>query len=100
MGLSFEVLIVPAEDLPGIWVALCPQLGVCTQGTSVPNAVEMAHEAIEMSIEDDLAEGRDPLDRERHDQWWDEIRRELEGARGGQNPDRVVERVTVEWGGA
>jgi predicted RNase H-like HicB family nuclease len=57
------VLVMPAEDLPGQWIAHCLNLDLVTQGNSIEHALEMAGEAIQMVVADDLRDGLDPLER-------------------------------------
>jgi predicted RNase H-like HicB family nuclease len=91
---GFDVLMVPADELPGVWVALCPRLGLCTQGSSPTHAREMMEEAIALAFSDDEAAGFDTLAREPHDAWWDAWRGRLEAAReGGGDGVALVERV-------
>lgn len=59
------VLVTPAADVPGQWVAHCLNIDLVTQGDSVPHAFMMAQEALLQVVEDDLAQGLDPLDRPR-----------------------------------
>jgi predicted RNase H-like HicB family nuclease len=74
-SLSFNLwwVVKPAEDLPGQWVVHCLDLDVVTQGESIPHAITMGVEACQMVLEDDLGEGRDPLDRRAPNDYWDEM---------------------------
>ncbi len=57
----FRVLIEPAEDIPGLWCAICLDNDVATQGTSVKHAQEMIEEALSLVLEDDVGrEGEEP----------------------------------------
>jgi hypothetical protein len=58
---NLAVLVTPAEDLRGVWVAHCLNLDLVTQGNSIPHAIEMVREAILEVVRDDLARGLDPL---------------------------------------
>jgi hypothetical protein len=58
---TLAVLVTPAEDLPGVWVAHCLQLDLVTQGPDIAAAIEMARAAILDVVNDDLAQGVDPL---------------------------------------
>ncbi len=79
---NFEVLIIPAEDLPGVWLALCPRLALCTQGNSPVHAREMMEEAISLVFEDDAADGLDPLNRQNQaSEFWNSIRAQIEDVR-------------------
>jgi predicted RNase H-like HicB family nuclease len=110
MRFNFDVLMVPAETLPGVWVALCPRLGLCTQGSSPTNAREMMEEAIALAFEDDEALGFDTLARERHDAWWDQWRAQIEEVRlrgvsvdltragAAPEPKRLLVMVSIDQG--
>ena len=58
---TVNVLVTPASDVPGQWIAHCLELDVVTQGTTPSHAIEMAAAAVQMVIDDDLAESRDPF---------------------------------------
>lgn len=62
-----------ARDVPGQWVAICPNLDLVTQGNSLVQALAMAKEAIVMTVRDDLAADRDPLERWAPKAVWDEF---------------------------
>jgi predicted RNase H-like HicB family nuclease len=51
---------ITLSEIPGVWVAEVPALGLVTQGLSEDNAVEMALEAAMMVIVDDRSRGLDP----------------------------------------
>lgn len=57
------ILVEPAPDLPGVWVSHCLTFDLVSQGPTLKKAIAMIKEAIQMAIDDDLAEGRDPYDR-------------------------------------
>lgn len=59
---SLNVVIYPAPDLEGEWVAHCLELDMVSQGSSPPNALEMIAEAIEVTAQDNVQHGRPPLD--------------------------------------
>lgn len=65
------VQVQRAEDLPGVWLAHCLDLDVMSQGDSIPHAIEMIAEAVNMTLEHDLSTGRDPLDRRAPREFWD-----------------------------
>lgn len=67
---TFLVLVNPSE-IAGQWVAHCLNLDVVTQGDSVQHAFAMVEEAVRLVIEDDLAQGLDPLERPQapEDRW-------------------------------
>lgn len=70
-------VIRPAKDVRGQWVAHCLDLDVVTQGNSLRHALEMAHEAAQSTILDDLNAGEDPLDRRAPREFWDEMWKQL-----------------------
>jgi len=54
---GFSIMLQPAIDLPGQWVAHCLEMDVMSQGDSLSNAIESIQEAIELSLMDDLEAG-------------------------------------------
>ena len=58
--LEFSVLIRPAPDVPGQWVAHCLNWDVVTQGSSPEHAARMVGEAVLLTIDSDLEDGFDP----------------------------------------
>lgn len=67
------LLLRPAEDVPGQWIAHCLDLDVVTQGNSISHAFTMAQEAVCMVVAEDMSEGRDPLERRAPDEFWAEL---------------------------
>lgn len=66
-----SVLVTPATDQPGAWVAHCLNLDVVSQGDSIEHALEMVREAVVMAVNDDLEAGLDPLERApAPDEYW------------------------------
>lgn len=63
VGASLPVLVTPAEDIPGVWVAHCLPIDLVTQGDSITHAVSMVCEALQQVVDFDLEQGRDPLKR-------------------------------------
>jgi predicted RNase H-like HicB family nuclease len=59
-GRTLQVLIGPAEDVPGQWFGHCLDLDIVSAGISSEHALEMVTEAVGLCIEDDLANGLDP----------------------------------------
>jgi predicted RNase H-like HicB family nuclease len=57
---EFSVLIRPARDLPGQWVAHCLNWDLVSQGESPSHATRMIAEAVLLAIEEDLAADLDP----------------------------------------
>ena len=60
-----SVLVMEAEDIPGEWVSHCLDFDLISQGLSPTDALDAIREAIVMVLEDDLANGLDPLERPR-----------------------------------
>ena len=58
------MLLKEAPDVPGEWLAICPKLGMITQGTGPKHAAHMGVEAIEMLWTHDIRAGKDPFARE------------------------------------
>jgi predicted RNase H-like HicB family nuclease len=59
-----SVLVTPAADLPGQWVAHCLQLDIMSQGDSIDHAFRMICEACDLAMNSDLEDELDPFDRE------------------------------------
>lgn len=57
------VLTERAPDLPGVWVSHCLTFDLVSQGPTMKKAIAMIKEAIQLVLEEDLADGRDPFDR-------------------------------------
>jgi predicted RNase H-like HicB family nuclease len=73
------VLVEPAKDIPGIWMAYCLDFDVISQGDSPKDAIDCIAEAVQMAVMDDLDEGRDPFARQRAPEiFWDRLVRVLE----------------------
>lgn len=69
---NLKVLIHEASDIPGQWVAHCLNLDVISQGNSPAEARDNVEEAILIVLNDDLANGWDPFDRDGAPQkYWD-----------------------------
>jgi predicted RNase H-like HicB family nuclease len=75
------LLIRPSKDIPGEWLAYCPDVDVVTQGRSLEHAYRMGREAVLMVLEDDLAGGRDPLERRAEAKQWAKLRSVLLGGK-------------------
>lgn len=58
-----SVLILPASDVRGQWVAHCLNWDLVSQGDSPSHAATMITEAVVMAIEEDTKAGLDPADR-------------------------------------
>ena len=57
------LVLKPAADVLGQWVAHCLELDVVTQGNSLAHALEMGREVVALTLADDLDAGRSPRDR-------------------------------------
>jgi hypothetical protein len=64
------ILIERAADLPGEWVAHCLDFDVVTQGSSMHQAFEMVLDAVRMVVEEDVASGREPMERRAPKECW------------------------------
>lgn len=71
------VVVRPAADLKGQWVAHCLDLDLVTYGNSLRHAMDMVHEAAEATILDDLNSKNDPMDRRAPRECWDEMWKKL-----------------------
>jgi hypothetical protein len=64
MTVNFEadlwMLVKPAPDVRGEWIAHCLNLDIISQGTSAIDALKMLMEAVTITVLDDMAKGRDP----------------------------------------
>jgi hypothetical protein len=69
------VLFKPTEDVPGHWTAHCLDLDVVSIGTTLSHAMGMIVEAAEITLQEDLQQGRDPHDRKAPGKYWDELSR-------------------------
>jgi predicted RNase H-like HicB family nuclease len=91
------VLVTPAEDLPGQWIAHCLDLDIVTQGASVEHAFKMAAEAIMLCVVDDISNGADPFDRKPAPQEdWATLHRYMRGAVPFDSiPDEALDKVSA-----
>lgn len=68
------VLIEPAEDIPGAWVAHSLDFDVISYGDSPQDAIDCICEAVAMTVTDDLSDGRDPHARKpAPEKYWDRL---------------------------
>jgi len=58
-----RIILRPAKDVDGEWLANVPELGIATQGDGETEALIEACEAIATVVDADIAEGLDPFDR-------------------------------------
>ena len=75
------VVVKPAEDVPGEWVAHCLDIDVVTQGRDAFHAMGLAAEAISLTVVDDLENGREPGLRRAPQEFWTELYAMLRAAR-------------------
>ena len=87
---NFWVVVRPAEDLPGQWVAHCLDLDVVSQGTSLQHAVEMVGEAIGLTAVEDLIASRDPLIRRAPEEFWADLYTLLREGKKVENPSELL----------
>lgn len=62
---GFKLLVEPAEDVRGAWVAHVLDIGVVTYGFSFREAFDLGLDAARVIVADDLEHGRDPMQRDR-----------------------------------
>jgi len=67
------VVLRPAEDVRGQWVAHCLDLDAVTQGDSPSHALNMAIEASSMILLDDIERGVNPVLRRAPEQFWSDM---------------------------
>ena len=75
---SAWVLVHPAEDLPGTWVAHALDFDVISQGESAKHAMMMIVEAVGMVLEEDIADGCDPYARRAPAPFWERLQHIME----------------------
>jgi hypothetical protein len=65
------VVLSPAADVPGAWMAHALEFDVVTQGDNAEDAYRMAADAVEIVLVDDLRRGADPFARRAPAEcWW------------------------------
>ncbi|MEZ4432843.1 MAG: hypothetical protein R3F65_10545 [bacterium] len=62
---GFKLLVEPASDVPGSWLAHILDIDVVTYGGGFREAMDLGLEAAALVVSDDLANGLNPLDRAR-----------------------------------
>jgi hypothetical protein len=67
------VILYPAPDVSGAWIAHALDFDVVTQGNGAEDAYKMAVEAICMVLEHDLQEGVDPYARRAPEECWRQL---------------------------
>ncbi|HEX8791484.1 MAG TPA: hypothetical protein VF765_11080 [Polyangiaceae bacterium] len=72
------VLVHPAEDLPGAWVAHSLEFDVVSQGTSAEHALRMVSEAVGLVLQEDVEQARDPYARRAPVEFWMQLQHMLE----------------------
>jgi hypothetical protein len=70
---NFWFVFRRAEDVPGEWTGHCLGLDVVSQGASLQGAMAMLTEACFIVLGDDIAVGKDPLDRRAPESFWSEL---------------------------
>ncbi len=78
---DLHIVVWPAEDVPGQWLAHCLGLDVVSQGNSLSHAVAMIREAVGMVLTDDLHKGLDPQRRRAPPADWEAMWKRLREAR-------------------
>jgi predicted RNase H-like HicB family nuclease len=74
------VVISPAGDVPGEWLAHCLDLNIMSQGRSLAHALDMMIEAIDLVAAEDHAAGLDPRERTAPKEQWDEFAEHMRSA--------------------
>lgn len=69
-----------SEEVPGQWLAHCLDVDVVTYGNSLKHALDMAREAVDLVIKDDLASGLEPMERSAPREEWESVLRRVNGA--------------------
>jgi predicted RNase H-like HicB family nuclease len=64
------VIVEPAEDIPGVWVAHWLELDVISQSDSPQDAIASITEAVAMTVVDDLKNGIDSDERRAPPEFW------------------------------
>jgi hypothetical protein len=70
---NVHIVVRPAADLPGKWMAHCLDVDVVTYGDSLRHVLDMIREAVEETFRDDAIDGRESLERRAPKQCWDEL---------------------------
>jgi len=65
------VLVHPATDIEGEWVAHCLDYDVVSQGNSLEHALDMVIEATRLVLDDDVRSGREPAERRAPSEMWE-----------------------------
>jgi len=77
---DLHIVVWPAEDVPGQWLAHCLELDVVSQGNSLAHAVAMIREAVGLVLSDDLSKGLDPQRRRAPQEDWEAMWKRLQEA--------------------
>src|SRR5919197_6015084 len=70
---DLHIVIRPADDVPGQWVAHCLEFDVVTQGDNLAHAWSMIQEALEIVVVGEIRNGLDPARRAAPQEFWDEL---------------------------
>jgi hypothetical protein len=95
---SAWVLVYPAADLPGAWVAHALDFDVVTHGDNAEHAIRMVIEAVGMVLEEDVADGCDPYSRRAPAPFWERLQYIME--HGERLPVGELLKKTRTEGGA
>lgn len=91
------VVFKPAEDIAGHWVGHCLSLDVVTSGTSLAHAMGMLVDAVGMTLEEDLDQGRDPHARKAPQNFWDDLSRIIKEGRPVTMGEVLSPRKNEHW---
>lgn len=81
-----HIVVDRCAEIPGRWNAHCLEFDVMSWSDSISGALDLVREAIAMVLADDLAHGRDPLERSAAAEDWDAMWARLRLARAGELP--------------
>lgn len=77
---SLNFFLKRSEEIPGQWYAHCLDVDVVTYGNSLRHALEMAKEAVDLVILEDLSQGLEPTERSAPREEWETVLRLVNGA--------------------
>jgi len=77
---DLHVVLWPADDVPGQWLAHCLELDVVSQGNSLSHALDMLKEAVGQVLVSDLQKKVDPMRRRAPQEDWDRMWGLLKGS--------------------
>lgn len=96
------VVVTPAEDIVGVWVAHALEFDIISQGSSPVQALESVTEAVAMAVADDLNSGLDPRDRRAPGEYWERLVHVLKNGTPVnfaevRRPATIVKQVTLAF---